>query len=147
MGCPLGSQDSIPAVLAFALFFSVGCTPGDSERCGDGFTYRDGMCQPVGDTDTSVDSDAHQDGGADGGDLPTGMGEVCTGDEDCAGYEADYCLMEYGADEGVCTVQNCSVDPGDCPDGYLCCDFTIPEVPNFCATDEQYADLGSMCAE
>jgi len=135
-----------PVALCSALV-TWSCTPEDSERCGDDYTYQDGMCQPLGDTDSSSDSDT-DDAGADGGDeLPSGMGEVCAGEEDCAGYEADYCLIQMGEEEGVCTIQDCSVDPDDCPDGYLCCDFSIPSVPNFCATDERFADLGTMCAE
>lgn len=147
MGCPEVRQVSIPAVVLCVLVLLAGCTPSDSERCGEGFTYQDGMCQPADDAGSADDTDSAEDDGGDGGDLPTGMGEICAGDEDCADYEADYCLMQPGDDEGVCTVQNCSVDPDDCPDGYLCCDFTIPSVPNFCVTDAQFAELGSMCAE
>ena len=148
MGRLRGYPAPVAAVVICAALCTAGCTPSDSERCGDDFTYQDGMCQADGDTDSSSDTGSGDDGGVDGGDdLPTGMGEVCAGEEDCAGYEADYCLMQPGDDEGVCTVQDCSVDPDDCPDGYICCDFSIPAVPNFCATDEQYAELGSMCVE
>ena len=143
MGAAQMSRTGILIFFSTAALFAAGCEIEDADRCGGGFTYEDGSCVPV-DTDTGADTD-EPDASPDGGDGPSGLGETCSGDADCAGYEADYCLISYGETEGYCTVQGCAVDPDDCPDGYGCCDFTIGGVPNFCAEDGDLAELGDMC--
>lgn len=123
---------------------ALGCTMSDSERCDEGQIYKDGECvEPDTDSETAGGTDSGDPDG--GGELPSGMGETCGSDADCQGFEADYCLIEYGEEEGVCTVKNCSIAPDDCPGGYGCCDFSIDGVPNFCATDQMLEDLGDMC--
>jgi len=81
----------------------------------------------------------------DAGDLPSGLGEVCKAEEDCAGFDADYCAMDPAAGEGFCTITDCSPNPDDCPEGYLCCAFIITSVPYFCTTEADHAAMGGMC--
>lgn len=131
---------------ALLLLGLAGCSPTDGERCGAGFVWRDNTCfedEPI-DTDTGSAADAGPDGGDDG---PTGMGEVCTEDgEECAGFEADYCAIQPGNDEGYCTITGCAAAPDNCPDGYLCCDFPDGfDIENFCVTEADFELMSSMC--
>ncbi|MBN2194025.1 MAG: hypothetical protein JW751_14515 [Polyangiaceae bacterium] len=52
---------------------------------------------------------------------PTGLGQPCESDEDCAGTEATYCdlFVTMG-----CLVQGCTLDPDNCFVGYECCDLS-----------------------
>jgi hypothetical protein len=56
---------------------------------------------------------------------PTGVGQSCSSDADCAGTEATFCDLVVSR---TCLVQNCTVEPSDCFEGYICCDLT-PFVP------------------
>jgi len=90
------------------------------------------------DTQPDVDAGDESDAGDDtsteeGGGLPEGMGDTCTGEGTCTG-EADFCAMESGAAEGICTTQGCTVDPNDCPEGLVCFDLSAfaPGLPTIC---------------
>jgi hypothetical protein len=121
-----------------------GCIDED-KACGD-MELVDGMCIPKTqgtDTNDPPDtSDAGADAGADENadteedGLPAGMGDVCTGDGTCTG-EADFCALEPGAAEGMCTVQGCTVEPNDCPAGYICFDLSIfaAGLPTICQAE------------
>ncbi len=52
---------------------------------------------------------------------PTGAGQACGSDEDCAGTEATWCdtFLTH-----VCYVQGCAPDGNDCP-GRECCDLSV----------------------
>jgi hypothetical protein len=52
---------------------------------------------------------------------PTGIGQSCTSDADCAGTEATYCDTFVNH---ACLVQGCTVDPDNCFPGWECCDLT-----------------------
>lgn len=133
-------------VLATAVFswsFSIGCAPEDDERCGGPTEWIDNTCM-LKDTDTTTDTDA------DAGYIPEGMGLLCSAmgyEAECAEHEASYCLLEPGKTEGYCTMGDCSATPNDCPGGYRCCNMPIEGVPNFCATEEDFLKMGSMCEE
>ncbi|MDD5306173.1 MAG: hypothetical protein PHU25_02520 [Deltaproteobacteria bacterium] len=142
-----------------ALLLLIGCTPSDSERCQSGYLFHpeNGSCQPIedGGTDSETSNldagnpDAGNPDGGDTGDLPTGLGESCTDNEQCADYEADYCAINPLTQEGFCTVENCTVSPDDCPQGYRCCDS--PESygqPNLCILPADYDTLhgAGLCA-
>jgi hypothetical protein len=62
---------------------------------------------------------------------PIGQGESCAEAAECAGFEADYCDSFM---TGMCLVQNCTVDPNDCFEGWVCCDMSFVPVtlPNLC---------------
>ena len=51
---------------------------------------------------------------------PTGAGEACESDDDCAGTDATYCDPYFK----VCVVQGCSLEPDDCFVGFECCDLS-----------------------
>ncbi len=97
----------------------------------------------AGDADADADADAGDDGGDDG--IPSGLGEICTTDDDCESYESDYCAIDPTTGSGICTTLDCA--PGECPEGYQCCDCTEssllpPKV--VCIPDDQAALAGSV---
>ncbi len=124
-----GNSRGYLTILVAAL---LGCTMADEDRCPPGTEYVTSgkYCRDIdtgGDGDTDTDSDADADAGdaADGSATdgpPSGMGETCMVDDDCEGYEADYCGIDPLSGSGICTVLDCN--PGECPDGYQCCDCT-----------------------
>jgi hypothetical protein len=80
---------------------SAGCA--DSEECPDGFACSD-----------------------EGGERycerpPTGQGAACQSAADCADFEATYC---ESFQRGVCLVQDCTVSPDSCHEGWTCCDLS-----------------------
>ncbi len=73
----------------------------------------------------------------DTGGLPTGMGDTCTSTANCT-QEADYCAIDPTvSQEGICTVQGCSLNPDDCPTGYSCMDLSIfmAGLPTICTPE------------
>lgn len=63
-----------------------------------------------------------------------GEGTACTSDAACANFpDANVCDTFIGA----CSIKNCSIDPDNCPDTYLCCDVSAfaPGAPNVCIKD------------
>jgi hypothetical protein len=131
----------LPAAL---VALPLSCNLDDSKRCDEGFVYEGGYCMLVDtDTDSETDSDSET---ADAG--VTGLGEICTGQDDCEGYDADYCAMEIGATDGQCTVSDCIAEPDDCPPELYCCDFPATGMtagmPNLCIPEEQYETYSNL---
>lgn len=62
---------------------------------------------------------------------PSGLGESCTSQEDCAGKEASYCELNRAK---VCMVANCKVD-ADCFLGWECCDLRGFGLPTLCVRE------------
>lgn len=60
--------------------------------------------------------------------VPTGMGEPCESDQDCADYDATHC-QTFGK---VCLVSQCSMAPDDCPPDWGCCDLSTYGLDNVC---------------
>ncbi len=125
---------------------AISCELSDGKRCGEGYTYDAGYCMEI-DTDTDSDTDTGAgDSGVDSG--VTGIGEVCTDNEDCEGYDADYCAMMPGATEGQCAVSNCLANPNDCPEDLLCCDFPpdglTAGIPNLCIPPDEYETYSNL---
>jgi hypothetical protein len=111
-----------------------------SDRCGAHQTFRGGICvcdegyrlngtgcTPVSEParDAGVAQDAQPQG-------TTGQKAPCSTSEDCAGYDASYCLRLYG----VCLVPNCT--PDSCDDGWSCLDISVIETgaPPVCIDNE-----------
>ncbi len=144
-------------VFLLILLVSLGCTIADEDRCISGYTwnpntrgcYEDTNEAPVdtsSDTLGLPDSGAGEAGVGDGMNEPSGFKESCVTQEDCASYEANYCLKNPTTpDPGMCTVQNCNV--GECPDQAKCCDCTTITLPVLCIPEEALTDsiLSSMC--
>jgi hypothetical protein len=80
---------------------SAGCE--DSDGCPDGYACEEGgegsYCKRP----------------------PTGQGASCQSPDDCAGFEATYC---ESFQLGVCLVQDCTVSPDSCHEGWTCCDLS-----------------------
>ncbi len=143
--------------LAFAAVASAACDPSDDERCGTGFTFEKDHCNMDKDQDESTDltpantlaGDAGSDGAVEDGtvaDLPTGMGESCKTNDDCAGYDANFCPFNPESGEGTCTIRDCTGDnDGVCPTDWRCCDFPdfIP-YPPFCIPAVAWEDLNNQ---
>jgi hypothetical protein len=139
------NKKSIRLSMIFTLLLGgwAGCTPKDSERCGGPTYWNDEYksCLPV--TDAGDDAGKQET-------LPEGLGEPCTTlglESECADFEAAYCVKQPGKTRGYCTLHECTPEPNDCPNGYRCCDMTVPGMPNFCATTDDYFLMGSMCAK
>ena len=125
--------------LALAAVMVCACDIADEDRCPEGFVYNTELysCELVDedDTDTGVEpSDAGSDGAAG-----EGWGEICTGQEDCSDYEADYCLVSPFASDGngYCTIVGCSSE--ECAAGFSCCDCTSLDWVVACIDDENAA--------
>jgi hypothetical protein len=132
------------------LFILIGIAAGlsachlkDGDRCDEGQGFNGTSCLAP-DTDSDTDGDA----GADAGN--TGMMEPCTTQEDCAAYEATYCLTAM-PDSNICLIQDCNTEPNDCPSPYLCCDlltdletsFGLPD--SLCMPPEYWETYSAYC--
>ena len=107
------------------LLFCPACL--SDKVCGDDFVAVDGLCYLPADTQASVTDAGEPDteSGDEPADLPSGMMDPCTSNSDCNG-EADYCLQPNYPDlNGNCTTQGCTLDPDNCPEGYLCLDLSV----------------------
>jgi hypothetical protein len=96
-----------------------GCTISDEDRCPDGLEWNSTVqaCQEI---------QVLPDGGADGGYLAE-----CAGNEDCASFEADYCMYDpFGDDPGICLYQDCTAN--SCPAASVCCDCSVLMMPVIC---------------
>jgi len=60
---------------------------------------------------------------------PLGQGKSCVSASDCAGSEATFCetFMVH-----QCLVQNCTLSPNDCFEGWVCMDLSMFGLPNLC---------------
>ncbi len=133
---------SLPMIVVLVLCWSS-CSLDDDDRCGEGFIWENNTCYPVQEQDTTPVPDGGTDTDTD---LPSGMGKVCTeAGGECANEEADYCVLQPGNLEGYCSLQDCIADPNNCPGTYICCDFSIDGIPNFCASKEDFELMTSMC--
>lgn len=104
---------------------------GDNERCvcPEGTVFSTNRC-------VAEPPAAGGAGGAGGasttGDAPEGLGDPCTGPDDCAGTDATYCDTIVTQ---TCLVENCNVDNDDCYTGYQCCDLTMFQLPTLCVPE------------
>ncbi len=142
---------------------SFGCSIDDADRCEKGFTWdpdvqscrkdaedtdtatsTDADADADADADTDTDTDTEVDAGDDSGDADTvsGLGEECWDQDECAEYEADFCVLSIlkPDDPGFCSIKDCN--PGGCPDGYQCCDCSGLGSDIMCLTDEGAATAG-----
>ncbi|MCP4604362.1 MAG: hypothetical protein GY847_28210 [Proteobacteria bacterium] len=130
------------------------CQIDDEDRCLDGYRYTttSKTCVPEDSdsdtgTETEPDTDTEtSDGGSaeDGGEEFTGFGELCSNQQQCADYKADYCAIDPTSGEGHCTFKDC--DATSCPESSTCCDCTKMGMPVFCIPDEVVAVAGAFCS-
>jgi hypothetical protein len=116
------------------------CAPGVDDRCGGGYYWHEGSHTCLKKMETPDAS------GLEDAAVP-GLGASCFSPVDCENYtEASYCLQQSSAMEGYCTIPDCLVKPDDCPEGYVCCDFKVESIPNFCTEEQQFEEtLHVMC--
>ena len=141
------------ALCAVALAgLGAGCEMSDGDRCPNGYHYDpiNTVCEVCAEdevwNETTYACEADTDSGTDtgtGGEAPTGLGEPCQSDADCAGYEADFCAVNPMSGDGYCTIEDCAL--GECPAPYLCCDCTESTMlpPGFACLTEDDASLAS----
>ncbi|MBN1654217.1 MAG: hypothetical protein JXA30_10635 [Deltaproteobacteria bacterium] len=136
---------SLPAVVL------VSCLKDD--RCGKGYTYKNGYCyiepDEKAETDASTSnksSDAEQEDGESEQETVTGLGDSCTDQSQCADKEADYCLINPSTSEGYCTIRGCKNTAEGCPPDYHCC--VLPEAygGEACLNSDDYQTAQSMGA-
>jgi hypothetical protein len=101
-----------------SVFLLFSCTIDDDDRCPDGYEYLPDQSICYEQVDGSTD-------------LEENFGDVCDSDEDCADGTADYCLIQFGEDEGICTYTGCESDDPACPDTYFCANCTQSGIPGF----------------
>ncbi|MBN2528996.1 MAG: ABC transporter substrate-binding protein [Deltaproteobacteria bacterium] len=76
---------------------------------------------------------------------PSGQGELCTTNDDCSGFEANYCETMV---TGTCLKQGCSEELNDCADDHICCNFSDFMLPSLCVdkvTSRGLCTRGSGC--
>jgi hypothetical protein len=115
-------------------FLAVGCLVDEDDKCGENqVLWTNGqrcVCAEgfVASADGSCVTAAPPAPGA-----PTGVGTPCASDADCAAFDADYCELAVSR---TCLVQNCTVSPNSCFQGFTCCSFAgVPgfeSIPNIC---------------
>ncbi|MCP4601770.1 MAG: hypothetical protein GY847_14845 [Proteobacteria bacterium] len=145
-------------LMPVAVLTAISCSIDDSDRCPSGYTWAEDYLSCIEvptdtedtagldtESETSTDLDAGPfDGGIDTDEPDIGYGTECFDDSHCASFTADFCNTSPIApnDPGYCTTRDCS--PGDCPDGYQCCDCrdTIFQAKKtVCLNDEQAAQV------
>ncbi len=62
-------------------------------------------------------------GGEASCEQPSSFGDACARSQDCR-CEVDYCALQPGATEGVCTRTGCVEDPSICPASWQCLDLS-----------------------
>ncbi len=96
-------------------------------------------------SDTATPDAGSSDTGESGGSV-SGIGTSCNGQGDaCAGYDADYCLMDPTNPDapGMCTVRGC--DTKGCPDTYLCCDCSGLGMEIMCVPEASAGTISAFC--
>jgi len=118
--------------------------------CGKGYIFNDedNLCHKVS-SDTPNKPVSHNDAETDqeGGDgesanAPTGFGDPCTEQNQCADKEADFCAINPLDEKGMCTIRGCNSDE-ECPAGYYCCLAPESWGGHVCVTKEVY-DMGNQ---
>lgn len=99
-------------------------------QCDDGFERAsDGRCRRAPQDDACSDDAASC--GSEAPATPTGVGQTCSSDADCADTDATFCetFMSH-----TCLVQGCSGDEG-CYAGAECCDLSRFGMPTLCVPE------------
>lgn len=62
---------------------------------------------------------------------PVGLNEPCENSEDCEDFEATWCDT---FESGTCQVENCTLAPDNCFEGYMCCNLPelLESLPTLC---------------
>jgi hypothetical protein len=112
-------------IISIVSVIPTGCL---GDRCSPDQVLEGGKC-------VAPEPDGGHD--KDGATLPdgdiTGMGEYCTDPAECTG-QANICVILPGAIDGYCSIDGCSVDPNNCPEGFFCMDISefTPDYETIC---------------
>lgn len=82
---------------------------------------------------------------ANGCDQATGLGCPCTKDADCAGKQADYCVIDDPNTPGetrACLLQGCDQPGKECPDVMQCCSFFLAPDGTICLPKDVACPFG-----
>ena len=127
---------SILGVAVLLALSAAACTVDDADRCPKGYFFMEELRACCNEETHESNKDGTQcvpivaDSGPSGDAGSSGFDEPCTSQEDCAGYEASYCLLGQ-----VCTFEDCDVTP--CPDGWTCCGpCATSDNKNVCVPDD-----------
>lgn len=114
---------------------SIGAECTASEECSEAFPYcfigsamstgGAGYCTTVGCED-NAGCPGSWTCEADGSEricksLPSGLGDHCTTDDDCAGQQASFCERFQ---TNTCMLQDCATGTTRCPNEWSCCDYS-----------------------
>jgi hypothetical protein len=89
------------------------------------------------DTDTNPDTDT----------MPSGLGDTCGDNDDCACKEASYCAINPNEPPGHCAIPDCLDGTNECPEGLVCCAFSrAPGYPSMCISSnkEDYDNIDKL---
>lgn len=88
-------------------------------------THETGYCSVEGCNDTTLCAGGYQCASESSPSFcarpPTGMGQTCASQADCADTAATFCDTFSSHN---CAVADCTLDPNDCFYGYRCCDMS-----------------------
>jgi hypothetical protein len=112
------------------------------KRCTEGQTIVAGKC-----TAPNSDAGAEQTDGSSTSE-PTGVGEYCDTDADCAAFDAKYCAVPTHS----CLVESCATGEHTCSSTAACCDYSALLAGfSLCLPPEQLTDgacpMGGMKVE
>lgn len=103
-------------------------------QCEDSQLVVEGQCVSAG-SDGGTDGSTSDSGSGD----PTGVGEYCESNTDCAEFDAQYCALPTN----VCLVENCASGEATCGSSTACCDYSaLLEGLSLCVLDTQLVDGG-----
>jgi hypothetical protein len=73
------------------------------------------------------------EGGAGTCENPSAFEDPCMTSADCR-CEVNYCALQPGASEGICTRTGCVEDPSVCPSNLICFDLSVfdSSLPSIC---------------
>lgn len=129
---------------------ALGCLPEGEERCQGKYVWNSlsRSCDLKEKDDESQDTPAVENDAEVSGDgeteLPSGLGEECKDNSECAAYKANQCTANDFVPVGYCTVGNCTEAANPCPSGYTCCAFTDPAMAEPCLENDEFDMVNNM---
>jgi hypothetical protein len=87
-------------------------------QCPEGQAPVAGSCSATQPDAATGDEDAGSDEGEPT--EPTGVGEPCDSDADCAPFDAQFCALQTN----TCLIDRCATGENDCGTGRACCDYS-----------------------
>jgi hypothetical protein len=131
----------VPWLALAALGCSVDPCPTGQHQDVTGFCVADATPQTDGEggaagRPSDAASGSPSEGGAGGAatcENPSDFEDACSTSADCR-CDVNYCAVQPGATEGICTRTGCAEDPSVCPASFNCLDLSVfdSSLPSFC---------------